>query len=301
MDRYRGEHPTEEILAAMVDGRLTGKERREVVEHLDACPDCYEVFAETVRFQEEDAPRGRVVPAAGRWGTRRYRIAAAAAAAAALVVAIALATLWVDVDEPGGAPAVVADLPAAGALVAALADPRAAAGRLPTPSSVLGFAPGARELAFRAGTALSDLYAAAAAHDGPGAEEASSELSDLAAGVPGAGEPLAAVRSALDSRSWSDLAAATRRLEAALAAAPEPDHLLLGSWAATGYRAATSEDVAFFSSSAFRNTLADLEAGGALDRPAADRIRELTDDGRAAPADLPALAQAFEALSPNGG
>jgi hypothetical protein len=43
--------PPLEDLAAFLDGRLSGDERARVVTHLTDCPRCYEVFAETARFQ----------------------------------------------------------------------------------------------------------------------------------------------------------------------------------------------------------------------------------------------------------
>jgi hypothetical protein len=49
--------PSLEDLAAFLDGKLSGDERARVVAHLADCPRCYEVFAETARFQlyeEED-------------------------------------------------------------------------------------------------------------------------------------------------------------------------------------------------------------------------------------------------------
>jgi hypothetical protein len=83
--------PSLEDLAAFLDGKLSGGERARVVAHLADCPRCYEVFAETARFQlyeeeEEDDPPipfplKKILP----------RVAAAMAALlAGCVVAIAL-------------------------------------------------------------------------------------------------------------------------------------------------------------------------------------------------------------------
>lgn len=54
--------PELEELAAFVDGKLSGAERDAVVEHLASCEACYEVYAETLRIQEDLGPRA--VPAA---------------------------------------------------------------------------------------------------------------------------------------------------------------------------------------------------------------------------------------------
>ena len=43
-------------LAAFVDGRLAGRERRRFMEHLDSCPTCFEVYVETARFQQDRPP-----------------------------------------------------------------------------------------------------------------------------------------------------------------------------------------------------------------------------------------------------
>lgn len=45
----RGRHPADVALAAFVDGRLAGAERRRLVEHLASCEVCREVVAETAK------------------------------------------------------------------------------------------------------------------------------------------------------------------------------------------------------------------------------------------------------------
>jgi hypothetical protein len=61
--------PSLEDLAAFLDGKLSGDERARVVTHLADCPRCYEVFAESARFQlyeeeekEDDPPEMVDVP-----------------------------------------------------------------------------------------------------------------------------------------------------------------------------------------------------------------------------------------------
>lgn len=98
-----------ELLAAFVDGRLSGEERAQMTAHLAACEDCYETFAETVRIREElgeaeaEAPVPEAVPdrperpetgkilTFPRW--RRY-LPAAAPAAAAAVLALLVWSPW---------------------------------------------------------------------------------------------------------------------------------------------------------------------------------------------------------------
>ena len=46
-------HPSLEAVAAFVDGRLGGEERRRMVEHLAHCDDCQELVTETVLLLRE--------------------------------------------------------------------------------------------------------------------------------------------------------------------------------------------------------------------------------------------------------
>jgi hypothetical protein len=66
MNTFTDTCPSLEDLAAFLDGKLSGDERARVVAHLADCPRCYEVFAETARFQlyeeeEEDADPPEIV------------------------------------------------------------------------------------------------------------------------------------------------------------------------------------------------------------------------------------------------
>jgi hypothetical protein len=45
--------PTEETIAAFIDGRLTVEERHDLLEHFYDCEDCYAVFVETIRFKTQ--------------------------------------------------------------------------------------------------------------------------------------------------------------------------------------------------------------------------------------------------------
>jgi CHAT domain-containing protein len=63
-------HPEPGLIAAHADHRLTGDERTRMVEHLAGCSDCYEQFAETLRFASEESGEavlpGRVRERGGR-------------------------------------------------------------------------------------------------------------------------------------------------------------------------------------------------------------------------------------------
>src|SRR6202035_4095213 len=83
------EHPEAEALAAFADGGLAPEERAAVRAHLARCAECYEVFAETLRFQRELQPASRegVLPFPFRTA-KSIGVWVPAAAAAALAVGI---------------------------------------------------------------------------------------------------------------------------------------------------------------------------------------------------------------------
>ncbi len=84
--------PSDETLAAFIDGRMSASAREDVVEHLSECGLCRDVVHSAVDFQAEPADQGdgeERVPEVARpaFGGRRIaRAAALLAAAAALVV-----------------------------------------------------------------------------------------------------------------------------------------------------------------------------------------------------------------------
>ena len=73
------EFPSDETLAAFIDGRLDPEMRRRVVEHMATCPECYDVVLGANEMRSAQSA-GSVVP------FRRSRTAVIALAAAALVV-----------------------------------------------------------------------------------------------------------------------------------------------------------------------------------------------------------------------
>ena len=50
----KSNHPAQESIAAYLDGRLPESERRAMASHLDKCAACYEIYTESVRFQDDD-------------------------------------------------------------------------------------------------------------------------------------------------------------------------------------------------------------------------------------------------------
>jgi tetratricopeptide (TPR) repeat protein len=82
--------PDAETLAAYLDGTLAHGARGRVEAHAADCGDCRSIIAETIRFQDNDAPASDVPLQFPRW-TRPRRLLAglgALAAAAALVLAV---------------------------------------------------------------------------------------------------------------------------------------------------------------------------------------------------------------------
>jgi tetratricopeptide (TPR) repeat protein len=70
MKRGGGECPDPETIAAHLDGRLTGRERAWVIEHLAACEDCYTVFTESAQTHgPAGAARMRLVECWRAWLT----------------------------------------------------------------------------------------------------------------------------------------------------------------------------------------------------------------------------------------
>src|SRR3954452_4585329 len=88
--------PSDEELAAFLDGVLSASDRVRITAHLADCESCYEIFAGAVHFQQ-DVPaleqKGRVVtfPSKDGGGGIRKRWWIPAAAAAVLAVGLSFA------------------------------------------------------------------------------------------------------------------------------------------------------------------------------------------------------------------
>lgn len=84
-------HPGAQMMAALVEGRLSRTETAEMTEHLRTCSECRMVMAGTARFQEEEETRATRKPA--------YRWLAAAAA-----IGVAALTIPLLRDDPTDSP-----------------------------------------------------------------------------------------------------------------------------------------------------------------------------------------------------
>lgn len=88
--------PENEELAALIDGKLEGSRRDQLMAHLNDCEDCYSIFSDSVHFlQANESAREpqKIVkfPAESRW--RRYLMPAAGLAAAVLILLVGLPLL----------------------------------------------------------------------------------------------------------------------------------------------------------------------------------------------------------------
>jgi hypothetical protein len=294
-------HPSPAVLAAFVDGRLSGDPRAEVVAHLDRCRDCYDVFAETVRFQREEAPRGRVLRPA-RFGAPQW-VWWTAAAAAVLVVAIVVPVVWEDLGL-GGADGEGEVLPATAELASAL---EAGGAGIATAAwegwpEGRGFAGLGREtVSVRAGVRLMDLAAAVRAGELGAADAALRGLNDLFATAGAAKEleeDLDAAQKSLRDGDAEALGRAAARLEAGAEGALDPFNLAFGKWAEAGRLAAASGQAELFRSPAFtgfREVLGERE----LPQPVARVLGEIDALTRNEPgpsANLEGLEEQFRRL-----
>lgn len=298
-------HPDPEVLAAFIDGRLRGDERRAVVEHLDRCADCYEVFSETVRFQGEDEPRGR--------GIRPPRFAgrpwlwAAAAAAVAFVAILALPILRMAPERPVVTSPDGVELLLSSAALAREIGP----GERPGATAAIwqgwpegfGFAGGLDRdtAAFRVGVRLVDLRVALRGGDLETARELVPELARAleAAGVAEELDgQLEAVREAAEAGDAEALTGAVGSVEGAAEGLLDPFSLAFGKWAEAGHLAAAGGDRAFFLAPVFAELQRELQDRD-LPEPVARRVEEIGERTRGdlgPPEEMEALETLFRNL-----
>lgn len=274
-------HPDPEVLAAFIDGRLRGDERRAVVEHLDRCADCYEAFAETVRFQGEDEPRGEVVRPP-RFAGRPW-LWVAAAAAVVLVAILALPILRMSPERP-----VVTSPDGMELLLSSTAlareietgeSPGATAAIQPGWPEGFGFGGGLdRETAaFRVGVRLVDLRVALRDGDLETARELVPELTG-ALGAAGVATDLdgqiEAAREAADAGDADALGRAVGSIEAAAEGLLDPFSLAFGKWAEAGHLAAAAGNRELFLAPVFVEFLDGLRERD-LREPVGRRVEEI--------------------------
>ncbi len=96
-------HPPLESIAAYLDGNLALDERKAVSSHLDSCPACYEIYAESLHFQKaERAERSRSEAAVLRktpWFSSPGFRTVALPLAAVLFLGVGF-TIWRELHRP---------------------------------------------------------------------------------------------------------------------------------------------------------------------------------------------------------
>ncbi len=231
-----------EQLAAFIDGRLSGEQKAKVEERLLRDEDYYEVFLETVRFQEEQKAAGEGGGGRVVWW-RSWRVAVPLVAVVLLVVVVGLLV-------PGERPLPGDRL--------ALLDPSAIVARegwdqpgwtvLRSGNIAEGrYRP--EEIAFRLGVRAVDLRVALAADDRQAAERLVSVLEQLAGSsdlllVSAAYGELGNQFESVEPEALVTQVAKIERsmFESFEEGAPEARRLALGAWSEAGRLAAFSRD-----------------------------------------------------------
>ena len=298
--------PDIEQLAAFIDGRLEGAAHSNVVGHLDSCERCYEIFTETVRFQQETAAEvgeSEPVSTAAWWQTTPYIRWAAAA-----VLVVGIVTLMQMRDRFAPRRTATHGLPIA-ALARHLVDTST-----PPPSafdaslwsyarSGSGYATGLSELerSFRLGARLVDLDVMLLRGSAEEAERLLPEIQELATSFEFS-EPLAQSYSFIRTEIHAGTDPAELLIISNQAAElaedlTNSDYFGLGKWAEAGRSAAEVGNLQLLKSEAFRST---AKSFGGLPLSGTERVT--LDNLQAALAsepqesDLQQLAAAFEAL-----
>jgi hypothetical protein len=237
--------PSDEEVAALLDGTLAEADRDRVARHVAACPDCFELYAGVARLKLAETP----VPFRAATAVRRRRRGPLLAAAALLAVAVGLPLY----RSAQGVPRLTS---------AGLVEPLAGSARAAEPwrwsryrSAEPAPLPDVEdwEAPFvRLGALLVDLRVALRAGEAETASDLYQRIGGIAA--PAIGERQAAPFSEAGKRAASpaalpELLAGLERLEAELDGGTTPGRarfISFGKWVEAGRLAAASRAPAFF-------------------------------------------------------
>jgi hypothetical protein len=262
-----------ELIAAYLDGQLTGEERARAVKLLAESDEALEIFAEAARIQQDLNPPART---SAWFGRRTWTVAVPLAAAAVLaIVALPLAR------SPSAAPESDARV-----FVAALETRQEFGARLgagwerPAWSVTRGDAsqrdslgaPTGRVvappvLAFRLGVASTYLQVALSRADRPAAQRVTDSLIELMDGMNYADMVTAnyrELRSRLATDSLAELRERASRAERELNGLLRSPRFSLGEWAGAALLAARTGDRGFFVSNTSRRIIESAIASGDL-------------------------------------
>ena len=240
-------HTTDEAIAAFSEGRLGRSERARLIEHVDRCPTCREILAETVRARQET--RGAEVAA-----PRRLPVITPGWSIAAAVAVLLVAAIWV-IRGTGGAPEPPTPAASLG-YVAMLSATEPVAG--PDGAEyAFGSATHPDRAAFRLGRQLVLMEHALVREDGPrtaNAGRAAGAALAFLGGPPAVVEELrtlvAAAESGRSVSRWRDLP-----IRAAETFRGDGPHALLalGAWVEAARLAASTGDLDFFDAAEIRS------------------------------------------------
>lgn len=286
-----------ETLAALLDGRLEGSRRDEVLAALAEDDAAYEAYAEAVAVTgemeaERDAERVRPIQAAPSRGRSYHgrRLLMAAAIAGLLVVPWAIYRS----QSPETGPAWVMqtlDGSTAGVPAGWNAEPWGA-----RRSGAAPLTAGAR--AARVGSRLVDLELAVRAGDAAETRAAADAVAGLLDSLPAAG-PAAGVYRNIAARAGEPHAQLESLMDRGRAAATlllDEDQVAMGAWTEAGRIAAARRDSGFFSDAESRVMLERLSSDASLSEPAREAAGRASAAAAATPPRWEAVSTSLEEL-----
>lgn len=285
-----------ELLAAYLDGRLTGEERDRAVKLLSESDAALETFAEAARIQQDLNPPART----NAWLPRRTWTIVVPLAAAAVLALVALPivngrraasqldarafVVMLETRQEFGARL------GAGWEHPAWSVTRGDASQRDSLGAPTGRVVAAPVLAFRLGVASTYLQVALSRADRPAAQRVTDSLIELLDGMNYADMVTAnyrELRSRLALDSLAELRERASRAERELNGMLRSPRFLLGEWAGAALLAARTGDHAFFESNTSRRIIESAAAAGDLSPAFARALRpEAAPAANAPPSEL---------------
>lgn len=292
-----------ELIAAFVDGRLSGEERARAVKLLAESNDALEVFANTLRVQR-DAAKSTVIPitSARRW--RRWTVAVPVAAAA--VIAVVLVPRLASRPEPSPAleyaTAIARTAGSGGELSPGWEQRGWSVTRGGSPSETArgerGRSAAESKSTFRLGVRSVDLQVALGRGDTALASRLTNEMVDDLKTISFSETAVVdyiELRSRLTTspiaRSIDQASSAERRLRSVI----DSSTFAFGQWAGAAELAARAHNASFFESSLGANVLRSAIAPGGVAEEDAEALRSIDARLKQRPSDR-VLDEVHEAL-----
>lgn len=300
--RLTGNCPSDEELAAYIDGVLDKDEADRIAGHLVSCERCYEIYSETLQFQldSEPAPPGNVVPFPSR---PRAAIRYGLPIAALLLIGIGSSAFYFLASPPELTPSTV---------TASLPDKPGLLGNFWLGPTTRG--PGDQEerplekASFQMGVQLVNLQLSLEAKD---IEKAQSDILprirqvlDTQTAVSPLVDSFAALSADLKSKSPQEILKQSSQVAHDSRDYLDESYLDLGQWVEAGHLAALAHDPSFFQRSETRTFLRRLLWSDKLGlhdvkldpptRASLDRISEVLSRGDLRPSDYAELQHELE-------